>query len=186
MKKEQEHKGLDIVRRDWSQIAIMVGKVVLDEVLSDKQLDDKLDCVHAHLEKIKNQMLKGEIPLPMFLITKQLSKSPADFTNNTSSQPHVLVALRMNKTRNRRYKKGDMVDYIICQDGTANPPTQRAYHLDELKGNETLKLDTNYYLAHQIHPVVTRMVEVLDGTDASRVAECLGLDPSKFRAQVQR
>ncbi|KAI8124623.1 DNA polymerase alpha catalytic subunit [Lucilia cuprina] len=185
LKKEQEHKGLDIVRRDWSQIAIMVGKVVLDEVLSEKQLDDKLDAVHSHLEKVKDQILKGEVPLPMFLITKQLSKAPTDF-NNTSTQPHVQVALRMNKTRNRRFKKGDMVNYIICQDGTSNPATQRAYHLDELKGSETLKLDTDYYLAHQIHPVVTRMVEVLDGTDASRIAECLGLDPTKFRAQVQR
>ncbi|KAM7360184.1 DNA polymerase alpha catalytic subunit [Cochliomyia hominivorax] len=185
LRKEQEHKGLDIVRRDWSQMAILVGKVVLDEVLSEKQLDDKLDAVHSHLEKVKDQIIKGEVPLPMFLITKQLSKSPADF-NNITSQPHVQVALRMNKTRNRRYKKGDMVDYVICQDGTTNPATQRAYHLDELKGSETLKLDTEYYLAHQIHPVVTRMVEVLDGTDASRIAECLGLDPSKFRAQVQR
>ena len=185
LKKEQEHKGLDIVRRDWSQIAIMVGKVVLDEILSDKQLDDKLDAVHSHLEKVKDQILNGEVPLPMFLITKQLSKAPADF-NNTSTQPHVQVALRMNKTRNRRFKKGDMVDYVICQDGTSNPATQRAYHLDELKGSETLKLDNDYYLAHQIHPVVTRMVEVLDGTDASRIAECLGLDPSKFRAQVQK
>ncbi|XP_005185222.2 DNA polymerase alpha catalytic subunit [Musca domestica] len=185
LKKEQEHKGLDIVRRDWSQIAIMVGKVVLDEVLSDKQLDDKLDAVHSHLEKVRDQILAGDVPLPMFVITKQLSKAPTDF-NNASTQPHVQVALRMNKTRNRRYKKGDMVDYVICQDGTSNAATQRAYHLDELKGSETLKLDTDYYLSSQIHPVVTRMVEVLDGTDASRVAECLGLDPTKFRAQVQR
>ncbi|XP_013098926.1 DNA polymerase alpha catalytic subunit [Stomoxys calcitrans] len=185
LKKEQEHKGLDIVRRDWSQIAIMVGKVILDEVLSDKQLDDKLDAVHSHLEKVKEQILAGDVPLPMFLITKQLSKAPADF-NNATAQSHVQVALRMNKTRNRRYKKGDMVDYVICQDGTSNAATQRAYHLDELKGSETLKLDTDYYLASQIHPVVTRMIEVLDGTDASRIAECLGLDPTKFRAQVQR
>ncbi|XP_037949022.1 DNA polymerase alpha catalytic subunit [Teleopsis dalmanni] len=185
IKKEQEHKGLEIVRRDWSQLAIMVGKVVLDEVLSEKQLDEKLDAVHAHLEKVKTQVLEGAVPYPMFLITKQLSKAPAEF-NNTSSQPHVQVALRMNTTRNRRYKKGDMVNYIICNDGTSNPATQRAYHMDELKSSETLKIDTNYYLAHQIHPVVTRMVDVLEGTDASRIADCLGLDPTKYRAAVQR
>uniref|UniRef100_A0A1A9W2C3 DNA polymerase n=1 Tax=Glossina brevipalpis TaxID=37001 RepID=A0A1A9W2C3_9MUSC len=185
LKKEQEHKGLDIVRRDWSQIAIMVGKVVLDEVLSDKSLDDKLEAIHSHLEKVRDQIINGEVPLPMFLITKQLSKAPADF-NHTSSQSHVQVALRMNSTRNRRYKKGDMVDYVICDDGTTNPATQRAYHLDEVKSSETLKLDNNYYLAHQIHPVVTRMIDVLEGTDAGRIAECLGLDASKFKSHIQK
>ncbi|KAL9890772.1 DNA polymerase alpha catalytic subunit [Glossina fuscipes fuscipes] len=183
--KEQEHKGLDIVRRDWSQIAIMVGKVVLDEVLSDKSLDDKLEVIHFHLEKVRDQIVNGEVPLPMFLITKQLSKAPGDF-NSASAQPHVQVALRMNSTRNRRYKKGDMVDYVICNDGTTNPATQRAYHLDEVKSSETLKLDDNYYLAHQIHPVVTRMIDVLEGTDAGRIAECLGLDATKFKSHVQK
>lgn len=94
----------------------------------------------------------------------------------------------MNRERNRRYKKGDMVDYVICLDGTTNAAMQRAYHLDELKTSEDkkLQLDTNYYLGHQIHPVVTRMVEVLEGTDASRIAECLGMDPTKFRQNAQR
>ncbi|XP_017466607.1 PREDICTED: DNA polymerase alpha catalytic subunit [Rhagoletis zephyria] len=183
--KVQEQKGLDIVRRDWSQLAIMVGRIVLDEILSEKQLDEKLDAVHSHLEKIRGQVESGAVPLPMYTITKQLSKAPTEF-NNAISQPHVQVALRMNSTRNRRYKKGDMVDYVICLDGTNNPATQRGYHLDEVKSSETLKLDTQYYLAHQIHPVVTRMVDVLEGTDASRVAESLGLDPSKFRAAAQR
>uniref|UniRef100_A0A0K8W209 DNA polymerase n=2 Tax=Bactrocera latifrons TaxID=174628 RepID=A0A0K8W209_BACLA len=185
LKKVQEQKGLDIVRRDWSQLAIMVGRIVLDEILSEKQLDEKLDAVHSHLEKIRDQVETDAVPLPMYIITKQLSKAPTEF-NNAISQPHVQVALRMNSTRNRRYKKGDMVDYVICQDGTNNPATQRGYHLDEVKSSETLKLDKQYYLAHQIHPVVTRMVDVLEGTDASRVAESLGLDPSKFRAAAQR
>ncbi|XP_030374617.1 DNA polymerase alpha catalytic subunit [Scaptodrosophila lebanonensis] len=185
LKREQEHKGLDIVRRDWSQLAVMVGKVVLDEVLSDKQLEEKLDAVHTHLERIKVQVQESAVPLPMYVITKQLTRAPQEYVNS-GSQPHVQVALRMNRERNRRYKKGDMVDYVICEDGTTNAAMQRAYHLEELKGSEQLKLDSNYYLAHQIHPVVTRMVEVLEGTDASRIAECLGMDATKFRQNAQR
>lgn len=34
--------------------------------------------------------------------------------------------------------------------------------------------DTQYYLAHQIHPVVSRLCDVIDGTNAARIAECLG------------
>ncbi|EDW34578.1 GL21505 [Drosophila persimilis] len=185
LKREQEHKGLDIVRRDWSQLAVMVGKAVLDEVLAEKQLEEKLDAVHAQLERIKDQIAQSAVPLPLFVITKQLTRAPQEYANS-GSLPHVQVALRMNRERNRRYKKGDMVDYVICVDGTTNAAMQRAYHLDELKGSETLKLDTDYYLGHQIHPVVTRMVEVLEGTDASRIAECLGMDPTKFRQNAQR
>ncbi|XP_030562454.1 DNA polymerase alpha catalytic subunit [Drosophila novamexicana] len=183
--REQEHKGLDIVRRDWSQLAVMVGKAVLDEVLTDKPLEDKLEAVHAQLGRIKEQITQSAVPLPLYVITKQLTRAPQEYANS-SSLPHVQVALRMNRERNRRYKKGDMVDYVICLNGTTNAAMQRAYHLEELKGSESLKLDTNYYLSHQIHPVVTRMVEVLEGTDASRIAECLGMDASKYRQNAQR
>ncbi|KAL7728991.1 hypothetical protein ACLKA6_019827 [Drosophila palustris] len=185
LRREQEHKGLDIVRRDWSQLAVMVGKAVLDEVLAEKPLEDKLDAVHAQLGRIKDQIADSAVPLPLYVITKQLTRAPQEYAN-ISSLPHVQVALRMNRERNRRYKKGDMVDYVICLDGSSNAAMQRAYHLDELKGSESLKLDTSYYLAHQIHPVVTRMVEVLEGTDASRIAECLGMDASKYRQNAQR
>lgn len=34
--------------------------------------------------------------------------------------------------------------------------------------------DVNYYLAHQVHPVVSRLCNPLDGTDAALIAECLG------------
>ena len=57
--------------------------------------------------------------------------------------------------------------------------TQRAYHVDEVKENQTLKVDFNYYLAHQLHPVVSRLCDPLDGTDSSRIAQSLGLDAGK-------
>jgi len=78
LRREQEHKGLDIVRRDWSQLAVMVGKAVLDEVLSEKPLEEKLDAVHAQLEKIKTQIAEGVVPLPLFVITKQLTRTPQE------------------------------------------------------------------------------------------------------------
>lgn len=63
---------------------------------------------------------------------------------------------------------------------------QRAYHIDELKSSSTLKVDIKYYLSQQIHPVVSRLCDPIDGTDAARIAECLGLDPTSYRRQLQR
>jgi len=36
-------------------------------------------------------------------------------------------------------------------------------------------LDMKYYLASQIHPVVSRLCDPIEGTDASHIAECLGM-----------
>ena len=33
----------------------------------------------------------------------------------------------------------------------------------------------------QLHPVVSRLCAPIEGTDAPRLAACLGLDPSRFR-----
>lgn len=54
--------------------------------------------------------------------------------------------------------------------------TQRAYSPEELKmpNNSHLKPDVQYYLAQQVHPVVSRLCELLEGIDAVRIAEFLG------------
>lgn len=50
-----------------------------------------------------------------------------------------------------------------------------------MKTNEKLKIDSQYYLAQQIHPVVTRICEPIEGLDAQLIAEYLGLDPTAFK-----
>lgn len=182
---QQEHKGLDIVRRDWSQISVMAGKMVLDELLSDIPLDERIDNIHKRLEKIRDSINEDKVPLPMLAITKQLTKNPREY-QKIQSMPHVQVALRMNLTKNKRFKRGDMINYVICEDTTEKIATQRGYHLDELKSNSQLKIDKQYYLANQIHPVVSRLLKPIEGTDAARIAQCLGLDPSKYREGAQR
>lgn len=34
----------------------------------------------------------------------------------------------------------------------------------------------------QVHPVVLRLCAPIEGTDAARLADCLGLDPAKYHA----
>jgi len=34
--------------------------------------------------------------------------------------------------------------------------------------------DVKYYLSSQVHPVVSRLCDPIDGTDAARIAQCLG------------
>ncbi|CAH0698815.1 unnamed protein product [Spodoptera exigua] len=180
-----EHKGLDIVRRDWSQLAAEAGKFILSQILSEQSADERLESIQIHLNKLKDDLVSGKMPLSMLTITKQLTKNPNEYADK-HTQPHVQVALRLNSKNSRRFKKGDVVPYIICEDGTANSATQTAYHIEELKNLEHLKVDFNYYLAHQLHPVISRICEPIEGMDPARVADCLGLDPSGYRQIIRR
>ncbi|XP_072935668.1 DNA polymerase alpha catalytic subunit [Epargyreus clarus] len=181
----QEHKGLDIVRRDWSQLAAEAGKFILSQILSEQTADERLESIQTHLNKLKDDLVTNKIPLSLLIITKQLTKNPNEYADK-NSQPHVQVAMRLNSKNSRRFKKGDIVPYIICEDGTANSATQRAYHIEELKNSEHLKIDFKYYLAHQLHPVISRICEPIEGMDPARVADCLGLDPSGYRQQMKK
>lgn len=180
LRMEKELKGLDIVRRDWSQLAAEAGKMVLDHILSDQEQEERINNIHSHLTKLKEDLEQNRVPLSLLVITKQLTKNPNLYPNK-NSLPHVQVALRVNKKGGKPLRAGDTVPYVICEDGTNSSAMQRAYHVDELKNSETLKIDVKYYLSQQIHPVVSRLCEPIEGTDAHEIASFLGLDPSAFK-----
>ncbi|CAL4103579.1 unnamed protein product, partial [Meganyctiphanes norvegica] len=177
---EQELKGLDIVRRDWSQLASDAGRHILQQILSDQNQDDRIANIHSHLEELKSKLHEGKFGLDILAITKQLTKNPEDYPDK-KSLPHVQVALRINSRGGKKLRNGDTVEYVICDDGSNLSATQRAYHVDELKNNSNLTVDKNYYLSHQVHPVISRLCDPIEGTDSARIAECLGLDPSGYR-----
>jgi DNA polymerase alpha subunit A len=93
----------------------------------------------------------------------------------------------MNTQKNRRFKKGDMIDYIICEDGSENAAVERDYHIAEIKSDEgkKLKVDKFYYLTQQIHPVICRLLELIEGIDGAVIAEKLGLYPKDFRSKAK-
>lgn len=47
-----------------------------------------------------------------------------------------------------------------------------------------MKIDVKYYLSQQIHPVVTRLCEPIEGIDAAQIAESLGLDSSSYVKRI--
>ncbi|KAK9497008.1 hypothetical protein O3M35_012802 [Rhynocoris fuscipes] len=177
---KREMKGLDIVRRDWSKLSAEAGKYVLKQILSDQSRDDRIENIHNYLANIRQDLEAGKIPLTLLTVTKQLTKRPEDYADK-KALPHVQVAARINAASSKKFKQGDTVSYVICQDGTNNPATQRAYHIDELKSNSSLSIDIEYYLSQQIHPVIARLCDPIEGTDAATIARCLGLDPTKYK-----
>ncbi|XP_041482401.1 DNA polymerase alpha catalytic subunit-like isoform X2 [Lytechinus variegatus] len=185
LKTSKEMKGLDIVRRDWCDLAKKVGSYAIDQILSADSREVIVDNIHSHLIELGEKVAAGTIPLDQYEIHKSLTKAPQDYPDK-KSLPHVNVALRINSQGGGKpLGAGDTVSYIVCVDGSNLPAGQRAYHPDELKKQEHLKVDTKYYLAQQVHPVVSRLCNPIEGTDAAHIAECLGLDASGYRHSVR-
>uniref|UniRef100_A0AAQ4RCG8 DNA polymerase n=1 Tax=Gasterosteus aculeatus aculeatus TaxID=481459 RepID=A0AAQ4RCG8_GASAC len=181
---KQELKGLDIVRRDWCDLAKECGNYVIGQILSDQSRDVIVENIQKHLMEEGEKVAAGTIPLNQFEINKALTKDPQDYPDK-KSLPHVHVALWINSQGGRRVKSGDTVSYIICKDGSTLAASQRAYALEQLQKQEGLSVDTQYYLAQQVHPVVSRICDPIEGIDSVLVATWLGLDPSHFRAHQQ-
>ncbi|KAM9037624.1 DNA polymerase alpha catalytic subunit isoform 1-T1 [Sarcophilus harrisii] len=177
---KQELKGLDIVRRDWCDLAKETGNFVIGQILSDQNRDTIVDNIQKRLIEIGESVMNGSVPISQFEINKALTKDPQDYPDK-KSLPHVHVAIWINSHGGKKVKAGDTVSYIICQDGSNLSASQRAYAPEQLQKQDNLTIDTQYYLSQQVHPVVARICEPIDGVDAALIATWLGLDPTQFR-----
>lgn len=64
--------------------------------------------------------------------------------------------------------------FVRPQDGSTLAASQRAYSIEQLQKQEGLSLDTQYYLAQQVHPVVSRICDPIEGIDSVLIATWLG------------
>lgn len=62
----------------------------------------------------------------------------------------------------------------LSQASSSQPASLNAYHPDELASHDHLVLDHTYYLRHQLHAVVSRLCEPIDGLDSAQIASALG------------
>ncbi|XP_014669272.1 PREDICTED: DNA polymerase alpha catalytic subunit-like [Priapulus caudatus] len=175
----KELKGLDIVRRDWCDLSKDVGNYAIEQILSADTRENIVERIHQRLTEVADDMKQGKVLLEKFMINKALTKNPDDYPDK-KSLPHVQVAMRLNSKGGKKLGHGDTITYIICQDGSGLPATQRAYHAAELRMQPSLQVDLPYYLASQLHPVVARLCDPIEGTDAGQIAQCLGLDASAY------
>lgn len=175
----------------------------MDQLLSDQPNENRLEQIFTILQNVAKSVRDNQASLSSLVITKQLSKNPNEYPD--TKQAHVQVALRLNKEGGRMWKVGDTVPYIICsvcisyflstlyslrfwfdgfieyinfiiyQDGTEKSATERAYHIDEYKKSDSLKIDVNYYLLNQVLPIALRICEPIEGIDDVLLAENLGI-----------
>ncbi|KAI6139794.1 hypothetical protein BKA82DRAFT_955077 [Pisolithus tinctorius] len=181
-----EVKGLDMKRREYCALSKNVSQYVLDQILSGEATEFVVQNIHEYLTTIGLNVRSGKVNVEEFIIHKRLGKNPEDYPD-AKSQPHVQVALRM-KAKGGSARSGDVIPYVFCigngEEPSKTAQADRARHPDELKKAAPGELDIDYehYLANQILPPIERLCDPIEGTDRTRLAECLaGLDPSRYR-----
>ena len=109
-----ELKGLDMVRRDWCPLSKRVGNKVLEEILSGKEREKIISVLNDFFNDISHQMKNNGINVAEYIITKQLTKAPQDYSDY-KSLPHVAVALRQkSKGKSDTELVGNFIPFVIC------------------------------------------------------------------------
>ncbi|KAK2594219.1 DNA-directed DNA polymerase alpha catalytic subunit pol1 [Conoideocrella luteorostrata] len=172
---QMEVKGLDMRRREYCALSKEISKHLLDEILSGDEAEVAIARIHEYLRDIASKMREQSIPVTKYIIYTQLGKGPKEYPN-ADSMPQVQVALR-DIARGRTVRKGDVISYIITGDGKSSEPApKRAYAPADLKTDNSLVPDVEWYLGKQIFPPVERLCANIIGTSTSQLAEQLGLD----------
>ncbi|SCV75007.1 BQ2448_8036 [Microbotryum intermedium] len=182
-----EVKGLDMKRREFCALSKGASQFVLDCILSGESTEVVIEQIHEYLSTLGERIRSGVVPVDEYIIFKRLGKNPQDYPD-AKSLPHVQVALRM-QAKGQSAKSGDVVPYIFClpADGISAKSAKavNAHHPDDVRRQgSTLKIDFEVYLGVQVLPPIERLCEHIDGTEKARLAECLGLDVTRYRSTI--
>ncbi|UKJ89078.2 DNA polymerase [Theileria orientalis] len=205
----REIKGLDFIRRDWSLLTKEVGNQLLKIILNSNYfngVDGIVQEIHSTLQNINQQLNDQSIELTKYLITKQLTKNPKEYSD-IQNLPHVSVALRLNEKGITNYTAGHEVSYIVCTKESSkayyentnkekeeeeskygkdsSKDKKNASRVDNLSHrafniNEVkehnLEVDIHYYKTQQLLPPIIRLCSIIEGTDAQRLSKCLQVE----------
>jgi len=136
-KEEITVTGMEIVRRDWTELAKMVQRELLDRVFHKKE-------VAAYIKKIVDDVKAGELD-SMLIYRKSIRKNLADYTKTTP--PHVKAARMLPKL------ESSIIEYYM----TMNGPMPVS-----IREKKNTKLDYDHYLEKQIKPIADTILSLFD------------------------
>jgi DNA polymerase II len=135
-----EFVGMEVVRRDWTELAKLVQRELYQRLFSDQP-------VEAYLIGIVKQVRNGDLDEAL-IYRKNLRKGAEEYTSTTP--PHVVAARKATR------RSGRSISYVIT---TAGP---------EPVGNVLHPLDREHYIEKQIKPVAEPVLATL-GLEFDRI-----------------
>lgn len=189
-----EVKGLDLVRRDWSQITKQVSTQVLN-ILMDKgdlvdvyvylkNVNDALDEYVKKDRKFRDKVTLGDITIYGFLfqLGKQLNKKPDDYPKNTNL-PHVKVAYDLKKYEKKLDEQmvNHQINYImtIRKNGKEQIPMYPKHFQENTIPDENNEgepvIDVAWYKNHQLYNPIKRILDPIEGFEENRLKEAFNI-----------
>lgn len=141
-------KGLEVVRRDWAEIAKKTQEAVLKTILEGKGPEKAAEIVI----KTTEELIEGRIPVEELVIYTQLTMPLASYKQ---IGPHVIVAKHMLE-RGEVVGAGSIISFVVRNgEGMVR---DRSYDVEEFK-KAGYKYDSDYYIDNQVLPAVMRILK---------------------------
>ncbi|OHT04413.1 DNA polymerase alpha catalytic subunit [Tritrichomonas foetus] len=178
-------KGLDMVRRDWSNLTKYLSSFIINQFMKDGQEKDQavnnilleMSAVSHALrnngvfEVVEDRVSeKKDIKLPELLIFKALKKNVDQYDNSDKNPPHVAVAKRM-KERGQDVAQGTTIGYYVCKADSKNI-SLKAKSREEVSCFD--EIDVDWYLTNQLLHPLWRLCEPFGQMQISQIGNALG------------
>jgi DNA polymerase elongation subunit (family B) len=148
-------RGLEKVRRDWSNLAKRIQEEILRLILGKKDIEGAVKLVKDRIRTLKN--LKVE--LKDLVVYEQLTKTIGEYK---LVSPHISAAKKLI-AKGIPVNAGSVVGFVIEKGSGSISEKAQPIEFADLK-----RIDKDYYIHHQILPASLRILKVL-GVDEGKL-----------------
>jgi DNA polymerase Pol2 len=149
-------RGLEKVRRDWSNLAKRIQEEILKLILGKKDIEGAVKLVKDGIKMLKNR----KVELKDLVVYEQLTKPIGEYK---LISPHISAAKKM-MAKGIPVNTGSVVGFVIEKGSGSISEKAQPIEFADLK-----RIDIDYYIHHQILPASLRILKVL-GVDEERLS----------------
>ena len=161
---KRKFMGIALKRRDSAPVVKDVYGGCLDILLEQRSLKNAQEFLKTSLVSV----LKNEVPLEKFVITKQLRD---DYKNPDQIAHRVLADRMTERDPGNKPQVGDRIAYVYVA-GRSGKQGDRIENLEYVR-DKKLKPDTEFYITNQIQNPVAQLF-------ALGIEEIAGYQPKKY------
>lgn len=156
-------KGLETVRRDWTELTSDVLNGIIEELLRNGDTNAAVKVCQDAIAQIRNLDYEDTETLQKLLLTRRYRGNH----NFKTEQPHDVVARKCLERGTKAYLEGDRIPYVIITGGDSSfmedsriqstKLVDKAEDLDYVI-EHNLQLDKEYYIQRQIVSPAMRLL----------------------------
>jgi DNA polymerase I/DNA polymerase-2 len=142
-------RGLEKVRRDWSNLAKRIQEEILKLILGKKDIEGAVKRVRNGVKLLKDR----KVELKDLVVYEQLTKPIGEYK---LISPHISAAKKLI-AKGIPVNTGSVVGFVIEKGSGSISEKAQPIEFADLK-----RIDIDYYIHHQILPASLRILKVLD------------------------